>query len=261
MATTANEDEKDSLQEVLEADAAVLAEHERKFLVMPDDGDAFLDAVSPWTTPDVFDAAGPFSWTRTTYLDTDDFAWFRAAARGERARKLRIRQYACASTAAAAPLLGADCFLELKESGDETRSKIRFRAVPALIAEMVRSAGEVSVDAPPSVAFELLRRILRRSHPSPRVTTWYRRESRSSDDGQVRVTVDSSVVFARPELPGPPGAPAIPANPIATFPFHIVEIKYTGDAPSWLATAAETLPASTGFSKFREGMTCLGILL
>lgn len=257
----ANGSETDSLQDGIQAGDAVLAEHERKFLVTPDDGDAFLDAVSPWTTPDVFDAAGPFSWTRTTYLDTDDFAWFRDSTRGERARKLRVRQYASAPTAATAPLLGADCFLELKESGGETRSKVRFRAAPAMIAELVRSGGDISIDAPPSEAFELLRRILRRHRPSPRVTTWYRRESRSGADGRVRVTVDSSVVFARPELPGTPGAPAVPANPIASFPFHIVEIKYTGDAPSWLAAAAETLPASTGFSKFREGMSCLGIRL
>jgi hypothetical protein len=198
----------------------------------------------------------PVAWTRTTYLDTPDLAYFRTCARGF-ARKLRIRQYARAANHRTAPVLGPECFLELKESGGHARSKCRFAAAPSLIEELVSTAGEVSVDLPPTGAFEVLRRILRRDRPVAQFTSWYQRSSRTGDG--VRVTVDASLTFARAERPGRAGDPAAPADPIATFPFQIVEVKHTGTPPAWLVDAANDLPEASAFSKFREGMACLGV--
>src|SRR2546428_6833676 len=108
-------------------DAARHATTEREWKFVLDAGRAqtFLSAIERWTAPILHGA--PLSFTRTTYLDTDDLAWFRKPAGGVE-RRLRVRQYARAFGENDAPRLDAGCCLELKESSGSERRKLRFFA-------------------------------------------------------------------------------------------------------------------------------------
>jgi len=48
-----------------------------------------------------------------------------------------------------------------------------------------------------------------------------------------------------------------PAEVVAPGPARILEIKYWGDRPAWLARALEGLEPAHGFSKFKMGMAAI----
>ena len=102
-------------------------EIEQRFLLTRAQTVAFLRAVSTHTVPELHDRARPLSFTRTTYLDSVDLAYLRSCA-GRVARRLRLREYAVASTLVEPPLLTGHCFLELKQSAGAVRSKLRLAA-------------------------------------------------------------------------------------------------------------------------------------
>ncbi len=110
-------------------------EIEQRFLLTHAQTVAFLRAVSAHIVPELHDRARPLSFTRTTYLDSVDLAYLRSCA-GRVARRLRLREYAVASTLLEPPLLTGDCFLELKESAGTVRSKLRL-AAPRLVVERI----------------------------------------------------------------------------------------------------------------------------
>lgn len=235
------------------------AEHERKFLVPATLATVFLDAVEGVTRVEIHDPSRPIAYARTTYLDTPSLGYLRSSASGV-AKRLRIREYASAPDLETPPVLTGECFLELKESANSLRTKCRFAAPPEVIARLVQSGGEmfVSNDDPQS-ALGALVAMLREDLPAPRMTTWYRRVSRSGEGGRVRVTVDDGLCFARPRTVGMPGRLAAPApeDVVAQVEGRVVEVKYRGKAPAWLVEALRILPETLGFSKFREGMAAL----
>ena len=221
--------------------------------------DAVLDAVAPWTVAEVHDPDRPVQWTRTTYLDTDELAYYRSGATRGASRRLRIREYASAPDLVEPPLLTGDCLLELKESLGNTRSKVRLHASPEIITTLVDSSGHEMPGTArgDSRAVEMLRSWLRRDRPRPRATTWYRRVARTGDAGNVRISVDRALFFARPESVGRAGMPAEPCGIVARAAEQVVEVKLTADAPTWLRKAMATLPESAGFSKFRVAMNAV----
>lgn len=228
---------------------------EWKFVVPRAIADGFLEAIAPHVRDEVHDPARPVCYTRTTYLDTSDYAFLRSSGT-ERSRRIRVREYASATHLGGAAILAGDPWLELKESADNTRTKIRFRAPSLLIGELIASHGHVSVDRE-SMELDVLRAALRESRPLPRMTTWYRRESRASDDGRVRITLDAGLTFARPQALGERGAPAKPDQIVERFTSRILEVKYSGDPPAWLVEAVAILPRPRELSKFREGMLAI----
>lgn len=235
------------------------AEHERKFLVPATLATVFLDAIASETRVEIHDPLRPVAFARTTYLDTSDLRYLRSSASGV-AKRLRIREYASAPDLASAPVLTGECFLELKESADSLRSKIRFAAPPEMIAALVETGGEMVLSSDdPQGALRALVTLLRQDSPAPRMTTWYRRVSRSGEGGRVRITVDDGLCFARPRAVGMPGRLAAPApqDVVAHVEGRVVEVKYRGEAPQWLVEALRLLPETLGFSKFREGMAAL----
>lgn len=212
----------------------------------------FLREVDGRLAPEVHDPARPVQYTRTTYLDTAELAYYRSGAPEPRVR-LRIREYASARSVQEPPALTGLCFLELKESEGERRRKVRWSAPSVVIRALVASGGKMPADVGAPV--ELLER-LERDRPQPVVTTWYRRRSLASPEG-VRITVDDSVWFCRPSRAGAPGLLAAPDDALAVLPPHVLEIKRTGVAPAWLDAAMAGLPEPVEASKFRLAMSAL----
>ena len=229
-------------------------ESEHKFVLSPANAVSFLRALDPHMTPLSYDPAHPDAWTRTTYLDTDDFAYLRSSATRTH-RRLRVREYAAASAGNAPRLTGA-CFVELKENTGTLRSKIRCAAPAEDIAALLRGeipGGSRLTSRSNAAWIALLKRIID-EQPRPRVTTWYRRDTLLAESGRVRVTVDAGFAVCAPVAPGAPGTPATPATILESLDATIVEVKLAGEKPEWLSRAMETVEEAHGFSKFRRAM-------
>jgi hypothetical protein len=158
------------------------------------------------------------------------------------------------------PTLTGVCVLELKESTGLIRSKARFRSPPHVIAHLVRNRGQAPLLLRQSLdqmqALKALQHCLTADDLTPRVTTWYRRASLSGEGGRVRVTLDEGIKFCRPTNVGAPGERAEPIEVIGFGPGRVVEVKYSGQPPDWLAIAMTGLD-DANFSKFRAGMEAL----
>src|SRR5205085_965934 len=69
---------------------------------------------------------------------------------------------------------------------------------------------------------------------------------------RLRVTLDEDLRFF---AAAPLGAlRPDPARPLALGPALVLEVKYDGELPPWLAAALEGLEEARDFSKFRLGM-------
>ena len=54
-------------------------DHELRYLLSRGEMRRFLDAIAARAAIEIYDPERPISYTRTTYLDTDDLAYFRRA--------------------------------------------------------------------------------------------------------------------------------------------------------------------------------------
>lgn len=237
-------------------------EIEQRFLLTHAQTVAFLRAVSAHTMPELHDRARPLSFTRTTYLDSVDLAYLRSCA-GRVARRLRLREYAAASTLLEPPLLTGDCFLELKESAGTVRSKIRLAAPRYVLERIIEGSIDIDsgldclADAGAKNALAALRAEIAARRPVPCLTTWYRRASLSGEDGRVRLTLDQGLSFCEPQPLGDPGDDARPSGVIARGPARVLEVKLHGQRPAWLEQATAGLAPAPSFSKFQMGMVAL----
>jgi VTC domain len=234
-------------------------DHEQRFLLSRTEMRRFLQAIAPRAAFEIYDPARPISYTRTTYLDTNDLAYF-SSAEGAPARRLRVREYAVATSLKEEPVLSGVAFIELKQHEGPARSKMRLSATPAEIARLIarHDVHQPSPDATTpwsAIALEL-------SLPTmaPRVATWYRRLCLTAEGRRVRITLDENLTFCRPQPIGDRGAPAAPParEIVAAFPARVLEVKHCGEMPIWLQPALEPLEPADGFSKFQMGMTALG---
>ena len=148
-------------------------DHELRYLLSHGETRRFLNAVAARAAIEIYDRERPISYTRTTYLDTDDLTYFRSGP-GQPARRLRVREYAVATTPKDAPMLSGVAFVELKEHDGPARRKIRLAASPAEIAQLLanRKAGPSSNMTAGQAE---LARELARPTMAPRLATWYRR--------------------------------------------------------------------------------------
>jgi hypothetical protein len=232
-------------------------DHELRFLLSRGEMRRFLDAVAPRAAVEIYDPTRPISYTRTTYLDTDDLAYFRSGE-AEPARRLRVREYAVAATSKDDPVLSGVAFIELKQHAGDARSKVRLGATPSEIARLVAAHG--AVDAAPQSALGAIAQELALPTMAPRLATWYRRLCLTGEGRRVRITLDEHLTFCQPQLIGAGGEPARPGarEVVAAFPARVLEIKHCGEMPLWLGPALEALQPADSFSKFRMGMTALG---
>jgi len=234
-------------------------ERERRFLLSRAETVAFLRAVGSKCTPERYDRRRPVSYTRTTYLDTADLSYFRSSRDGV-ARRLRVREYATASTLNEVPILSGLSCLELKQSTGSARSKVRFAAPPRTLRRVLAGEAQLDIDddSPAQLmALSALRAELAGRRVAPCLTTWYRRTCLTGEEGRVRITLDQGLSFCEPEALGEDGEPGAPARIVARGPARILEVKYFGDTPAWLARATAPLIAAPTFSKFRMGMMAL----
>src|SRR3990170_5097434 len=179
-------------------------ESERKFILGREEAEAFIARVATRLTLDCYDLARPVAYSRTTYLDTEDLAYFRSCD-GPVARRVRVREYAAAPDVDQAPVLTGVCFLELKENAGPIRSKARVGAPPHVIAQIIAGAAidpRWATTLEEMRPYQIIREALTAGALLPRLTTWYRRASMSGDGGMVRVTLDEQIAFARPALIG-----------------------------------------------------------
>jgi len=232
-------------------------DHELRYLLSRGEMRRFLDAIAPRAAIEIYDPERPISYTRTTYLDTDDLTYFRTGD-GAPARRLRIREYALAATVKDAPVISGVAFVELKEHDGPARRKVRLAASSAEIAHLLaaREAGPVTMTGEQAE----LARELALPTMAPRLATWYRRLCLTAEARRVRITLDENLTFCRPQPIGDAGSLAAPheREVIAAFPARVLEVKHCGEMPFWLGPALEALEPADSFSKFRLGMTALG---
>src|SRR5215471_17829180 len=217
-------------------------ENEQRYVLTRAQAVAFYAAVATRAALELYDRARPVSYTRTTYLDTDDFAYFRSCE-GPVARRLRIREYAVAAAQGETPILSGICFLELKQTSGTARSKVRLSAPPPALARIIASGGRLEADDPilnvvePLAALRALEDELRAGRMAPCLSTWYKRTCMTGEGGRVRITLDEGLAFSMPQPIGAAGGAVIPRDVVATGPGRVLEIKHWGETPDWLSKA------------------------
>jgi hypothetical protein len=224
-------------------------DHERRFQPAREALETFLRAVGPFTESRMYAMGYPYAFTRTTYFDTQNLDLLASGKKGQ-AQRLRLREYAGAAELGQPPVLTGPRFLEVKETAQDRRMKVRF-PVSAEEAEALLSGALLPEG---SLAGGLLRRFTQ-APVRPWVTAWYRRTSRASSDDRVRITLDEDLTFA---LPPVPGNPAAPTRLLYHAPTSLLEVKWQGRSPLWLEQALWPLtPSETRGSKFEQGMRAL----
>jgi hypothetical protein len=236
-------------------------EHEERFVLTRAQVTQFFAAIGARAVVETYDQARPIAYTRTTYFDTDDCLYLRSC-HGPIARRLRLREYAMAASLEDAPVLSGTACLELKQNTGTARSKVRIQASPTLLRQLIERRGHQDgsfASLEPLSALATLGRELATPTIAPRLTTWYRRASMTAESGRLRITLDERLTFCRPQIVGVVGAEVAPspADIIAPGPARILEIKYWGDRPTWLARALEGLEPAHDFSKFKVGMAAV----
>ena len=234
-------------------------DHEQRFLLSRTEMKRFLQAIAARAAVEIYDPQRPISYTRTTYLDTNDLVYFGAAG-GAPARRLRVREYAVAASAEDEPVLSGVAFIELKQHEGAARSKMRLSASPAEIARLISRHDVHQPSTEATAPWSAIALELSLPTMAPRVSTWYRRLCLTGDGRRVRITLDENLTFCRPQPIGDAGTPAAPHSReiVAAFPARVLEVKYCGEMPVWLQPALEPLEPADGFSKFQMGMTALG---
>jgi VTC domain len=211
--------------------AAPEKQHEHKYLLDADAARLILAAATAQLQP-LEDPARSVAYVRTTYFDTPDLACYRSA-RGPVASRIRVREYATATTIDEPPRLAERCFLELKRSAGGLRSKTRIAMQPQAVAEELAR----QVDGPLAAV----------------LTTWYQRWSLADRDGRLRLTVDDGVCFCAPTVLGSPCA-RTPPGILARWPTLVLEVKRWAESPAWLTRSLRSHVEAVRFSKFTAGM-------
>jgi hypothetical protein len=238
---------------------------EHRFLPTRVQIDALARKIATAPLPPEERAVAPATINWTTYLDTDDLRYLRSFD-GPIARRLRIREYQEDVPGSGGGPARRCCYLELKQTMDTRRSKIRVAGSLEMILGLIVGASE-RVGAPPPppipwssgdpqwVALRILRQELASGCFRPRVGTWYRR-SCLANGPRLRVTLDENLTFFEPAPLGDDPRPD-PTRPLALGPALVLEVKHDGQLPSWLGQALEGLAEVHDFSKFRLGMSAV----
>ena len=208
-----------------------LYEYERKFLLDADRAQGFWEIASARLPQ--HDGASPCH-VRTTYFDTEDLAYHRASQRGVR-RRLRVREYARADGPHGDFTRDEPCYLELKQSSEGVRHKLRVAVKPdEVAAHLTRIAGAPMI---------------------PWVATLYRRRALMEPSSGLRLTLDDQLVLCRPLPLGSSIAALSSSDVLARGPAFVLEAKFADAPPAWLVDALADLREAHGFSKFSLGMS------
>lgn len=217
-------------------------EHEWRFLPSEEERAAFWEQAAPHLARELLDPTRPVLCLRTTYFDDARSSYARSLL-GPVARRLRVREIATATERSSPPRFTGECFVELKESRDSRRTKVRRAASPDLVRRWW-TGDRTALDAE-WLGDPTLR---------PALTTWFYRSAFVGEQGRLRITDDEQLVFLRPSRVADPGEQALPTEPFALGPSRILEVKCRGEPPDWLQAAVRGLRHASEFSKFAEGM-------
>lgn len=230
-----------------------MIERERKYLPRAHQAGRFLTAVGDRLSEVVYDADRPVSYARTTYFDTDDFAYAESGVGGV-SQRLRLREHG-RSLPGQSPQASGLSFLELKQSVGFRRQKTRM-AVPG----RWRTADGAPAPWAPPRSPEDRRLLLALATPGmrARVVTWYRRRSFIAARHHIRVTVDTEVAFFAPVARDPAGRFAPGGRHLGDGPDCVIEIKTPDEhLPAWLARAAMHLGPARSVSKYSLAVEAL----
>ncbi len=212
-----------------------LEQCERKFLPDGEIAREIWAAASRHLRPEHGDQ-GEVAYARTTYYDTPDLTYYRSC-RGSVRRRLRVREYGAPSHPDATPVLSDRCFLELKMSTGDRRSKTRLALHPSEVP------GQLSA--------------LTGAPLAPCVATWYRRRALVDETGLLRITLDDRLLLCRPQPLGSAFNELTASDLLGRGPAYVLEYKCCGAPPAWLIDALGDLREATGFSKFVLGMNAI----
>lgn len=218
---------------LLQQDDPQLEQRERKFLPEADAARAFWQRASARLRPE--HGPGAISFSRTTYFDTPDLAYYRSCG-GPILRRIRVREYAIASDPEGSPRRLEHCYLELKQSNASMRSKVRLRVQPDQVARELAAIADAAL--------------------APCVTTWYRRRALVGEGG-LRVTLDDMLLLCRPLPVGSPFHQLDPDDVLVRGPGLVLEIKSAAPLPAWLLESIAPMREEVGFSKFVLGMNAV----
>ena len=179
------------------------------------------------------------------YLDTADWGIYRETRAGLQQRyKLRARCYEWTAK--------ARVFLEVKHRANEFMWKTRAEVSKGDAIRILND--EVPVETPTSFALENFRGLTDRRRAYPRVWVTYRRHAYVGGIRDlVRVTFDTRIKAAPPTfaMEEPPRWYALPE----VAGLEILELKYTGSYPSWVADMVRRFDLERkAMSKFRHAV-------
>ena len=234
-------------------------DHEQRFLLSRTEMRRFLEAIAPRTAIEIYDPARPISYTRTTYLDTNDLVYF-SSVEGAPARRLRIREYAVAASAKDEPILSGVAFIELKQHEGAARSKMRLSATPERDRPAHRPPRRAPACPEATAPWSAIALELALPTMAPRVSTWYRRlcltgrGAARADHARRESDVLPAAADRRRGHAGRAGRERDRGGVSRAGPRGQTLRRDAGLA----GTGAEALQPADGFSKFQMGMTALG---
>jgi hypothetical protein len=200
----------------------------------------------------------------SVYFDSADFMLYRRAVMTESSLKFRLRTY---TTHGDLSKMDPQGFFECKIGQKGKKFKLRSMLPVTRAAELmvparpvVAGTGRLSLTgtgllgvAADSRFMWKARRVLGEFQMTARLTVSYVREAFVSDNGAVRITFDEQYTAA----PIGPGGVTPRVGFPGTLDKIIVEVKFVGNLPDWLAAVLgeNGLPmGGVTFSKFRQGV-------
>ena len=219
--------------------------YEIKYRITPQRADAVRAWIARNMEPDAFGEGGSSQYhVHSLYLDDADWRIYKETRNGNRQRfKLRARIYDFEGVSPA--------FLEVKARNGEAMTKSR--AVVTRADACAVLAGRVP-DCPPSAALDNFRNHMDRYRATPRAWVTYRRSAWvGGDRGLVRITFDDHIQCAPPTVDL--AAPAKWYELPEVRGLVVLELKYTGSYPAWVAETVRTFDLERkSMSKYRHAV-------
>jgi hypothetical protein len=221
-------------------DKMQLQRFELKYMLDEDTAIGVRDFVSTHLELDEFSVGKPnFSYpVHSLYLDSDDLYLFQSTVNSDKNRfKLRLRYYSDSP--------GSPVFFEIKRRVDNAilkqRAGVKREAVDSVMAGHLPEPEHMLSKEPKNIA-ALLRfsELAKQLNASPKVHVAYLREAWLPHDGNsVRVTMDRQV---QDDPDQTTRLLTQMENPVLVFGNKVIlEIKFTGRFPSWLADMVRIL--------------------
>ncbi len=204
--------------------------YEIKYRITPERADAVRAWIARNMEPDAFGEGGSSQYhVHSLYLDSVDWRIFQETRNGNQQRfKLRARIYDFEGVSPA--------FLEVKARNGEAMTKSR--AIVSRADACAVLDGRLP-GCKPTEALDNFRNHMDRYRATPRAWVTYRRSAWvGGDRGLVRITFDDQIRCAPPTqaLAAPPKWHDLPD----VHGLVVLELKYTGSYPAWVAETVRT---------------------